>query len=170
MNVVWRVGLAVLLVYVLLALLPPRPVGVRLSSLGGLALLVAALRLLLVPFGSPVEGAAEWAALGGTLAAGVGLSLCRRIWIVRATVETLGEQVRWACKGLCLNCAEEKQAFVVSHKQVTQRLRRVSLSRNWQLLVLPQCGASAKVALFVGWLSKQYAGPFPRVRLVLKKE
>jgi hypothetical protein len=165
----WIVAVAVL-AYAAFALLPRRPVGLWLSTLGRLALILAALRLVMTLCGYEMEGLWEWLAWGATLAAGAGLSLCRRLAVVRATPDKLSEQVRWACQGLFLACTEDARGFLLSHKQGTPRLGRVSLSGHWQLLVLPKPGGSAKVALLVDWLGKQYPGPFPRIRIVLRRE
>ena len=74
----WIVAVAVL-AYAAFALLPRRPVGLWLSTLGRLALILAALRLVMTLCGYEMEGLWEWLAWSATLAAGAGLSLCRRL-------------------------------------------------------------------------------------------
>jgi hypothetical protein len=144
-------------------------VALRVASFGWLALIVVALRLLLVPLGYTIEGDWEWATCVVVFAAGLGLSLLRSLWLVRAAPQALAEQVQWACKGLFLSCTEERNAFLLCEKGVTERLRWFSLSRGWQLLVLPPRAGAVKIALLIDWLAKQYPGPFPRMRIVLKK-
>lgn len=170
MTVLWWFAPGALLLYAFLAVFPPRPVGLRPARLGRLALALVGLRLVLVPAGLPVDGVAEGAALALAAALGAALCLGYRVWVVRATREALGEQVRSACRGLFLDCAGEGPGtFVLRHKETAGRLRVVSLSHHWQVLLLPG-GASAKVALLVSWLGRQYPGPIPRVRIVLKRE
>jgi len=170
MNPAWVTGAGALAVYAILVILARRPVALRLSRLGWLVLIVAALRLLLVPLGYSMHGTVEWIAWCGTLAAALVMSTCRRLWIVRVTADSLCEQVRWACKGLFLPCAEGESTFRLGKSAESQTLAFVSIARNWQILVLPKRGGSAKMALFLNWLSKQYPGPLPRIRFVLKKE
>jgi hypothetical protein len=164
-NPAWLAGAGALAVYALLVILSRRPVGLRLARLG-----VAALRLLLVARGYPMREALEWVAWSGTLAAALIMNMCRRLWIVRVTADSLCEQVRWACAGLFLACAEDEKTFRLGQQAADQILTFVSLSRNWQLLLLPKPGGSAKVVLLLDWLSKQYPGPLPKIRLVLKRE
>jgi hypothetical protein len=78
--------------------------------------------------------------------------------------------VRWACAGLFLPCAEQEKTFGLGKHGAVQTLAFISLSPNWQVLVLPKRGGSAKVDLLLDWLGKQYPGPLPRIRLILKKE
>jgi hypothetical protein len=170
MNPAWMAGAGGLAVYALLVILSRRPVGLRMARLGWLVLIVAALRLLLVPLGYPMRGTLEWVAWSGTLAAALIMNMCRRLWIVRVTADSLCEQVRWACAGLFLPCEEHEKTFRLGKHGAAQILTFVSLSRNWQLLLLPKQGGSAKVVLLLDWLSKQYPGPIPRIRLVLKRE
>jgi len=170
MNPAWLTGAGLLAVYALLVILARRPVGLRTARLGWLVLFVAALRLLLIPVGYPMRGTVEWIAWCGTLAAALIMKSCRRLWIVRVTADSLCEQVRWACNGLFLPCTEHERTFRLGHHGASRILTFVSLSRNWQVLVLPKRGGSAKVVLLLDWLSKQYPGPLPRIRFVLKRE
>jgi hypothetical protein len=170
MNPAWMTGAGGLAVYALLVILSRRPVGLRMARLGWLVLIVAALRLLLVPRGYPMRETLEWVAWSGTLAAALIMNRCRRLWIVRVTADSLCEQVRWACTGLFLPCTEHQKTFRLGHQEAGQILTFVSLSRNWQVLVLPKRGGPAKVVLLLNWLSKQYPGPLPRIRLVFKRE
>jgi hypothetical protein len=169
MNPAWWFAVAAVSTWVILTVVPARPVGVRFAPIGGLALTVAVLRLLLIPMGYPIEGFGEWSAWIGTVLLGLGLVTCRRLWLVRTTPEALREQIEWACKGLFLTCTEGKNEFVFSHKQASSRLSWFSVSSGWQLLRLPKRSDSAKVALLVDWLAKQYPGPFPRMRIAIGK-
>jgi hypothetical protein len=94
----------------------------------------------------------------------------RRLWILRATRDTLSEQIHWACKGLALGCAQEGTTFVLEHRGMHFELRALPLAPKWQALLLPDRSASTKVALFLDWLGRQYPGPLPRLRIVLKRE
>jgi hypothetical protein len=169
MNPAWWFAAAAVLVWVILAVVPARPVGVRFAPVGGLALTVAMLRLVLIPMGYPIEGLGEWSAWVGAMVVGLGLIVCRRFCLVRTTPQALREQIEWACKGLFLTCAEGKNQFVFSHKQANSTLSWFSVSSGWQLLRLPTRRDSAKVALLVDWLAKQYPGPFPRMRIAIGK-
>ncbi len=65
---------------------------------------------------------------------------------------------------------EEKKTFRLGKSAESQSLTLVSISRNWQILLLPKRDGSAKVGLLLDWLNKQYPGPLPRIRFVLKRE
>jgi hypothetical protein len=51
----------------------------------------------------------------------------------------------------------------------TQLLRSVRLSQRWTFVVLPRRRGRDKISLLIGWLEKQYPGPIPRLRIVLKR-
>jgi hypothetical protein len=171
MNWLWWVALGVLLVLTLLVGCRRRPVKIRLVSFGWWALIFVALRCLSAVVGDPVEAPEEWWGLTATLAAGGILCLCQRVWVVSASRETLCDQVQWGCQILFLHYTKSTtRTFLLTHKDVTQRLRLVALSRRWQVVILPKRRDSAKMALLVDWLSKQYSGPLPRFRIVLNKE
>ena len=63
------------------------------------------------------------------------------------------------------------RTFLLTHKDVTQRLRLVALSRRWQIVILPKRRDSAKMAAARGLASASNTrARFPRFRIVLKKE
>src|SRR5262249_4948766 len=106
MNPAWWFGAAAVSTWVILALVPARPVGVRFAPVGVLALTVAVLRLLLIPMGYPIKSLEEWSAWVGAVLLGLGLIACRRFCLVRTTPQALREQIEWACRGLFLTCTE----------------------------------------------------------------
>ncbi len=91
-----------------------------------------------------------------------------RFWLVRATGEELRGQIRTACRGLFLGMEEKTPGRLV----LTARGEAVLGVRRWtegvQGLTLCRPPGPGKVALLCAWLRKQYPGPVPRVRFVLK--
>jgi hypothetical protein len=163
----WIAGAAVVGGYVLLFLAARRPVSLRLPRLGGLLATLAVLRLALIAAGTSLDSVGE--TIGTTLTgiAALALLLARRVWIVRATAAELREQVETVCRGLFLGAeaTPSRLQLAASGKPV---LRLVKLAPRMQLLVLPRVAGPGKVALLCNWLAKQYPGPVPRVRIILK--
>jgi hypothetical protein len=154
--------------YVLLFVLARRPVALRLARVGGLLAAVVGLRLALAVAGVPLRGPLEWigtALLGVT--AGT-LLLARRVWLVRATAEEVRGQIQTACRGLFLGVQEAPpgRLQLATPGEPSLHLRR--LAPRVQLLVRCRVAGPGKVALLCSWLAKQYPGPVPRVRIVLK--
>jgi len=167
----WSSAAVALAAYLALFFLAHRPVTLRLRRLGGLALVIAGVRLTLVPLGDSLANRTDIGLTGIALLGGVGLWLGGRVWLVRGETAVLREEVRMACDGLFLECAEPRAGlFVFTTKVGTWRLRLLALSRRMQLVVLPRVDVPSKVALLVQWLSKQYPGPVPRLHIVLRKE
>jgi hypothetical protein len=104
--------------------------------------------------------------LGGVTA--LALLAARRVWLVRETAETLREQIQTVCRGLFLAVQEARpgRLQLAARGEPALRLRR--LTPRVQLLVLCRVAGPGKVALLCDWLAKQYPGPVPRVRIVLK--
>jgi hypothetical protein len=48
-------------------------------------------------------------------------------------------------------------------------LRAVSIASGIQLLVLPYPPPQGKIGLLLNWLERQYPGPLPRPRVVLRR-
>jgi hypothetical protein len=166
----WCGAAAVLMAYVALFLLSRRATALRLGRLGWLALAVAGLRLVLALVHPPTT-ALDWALSGTALGSGLALRLGARAWLVRAEAETLRLQIQTACRGLFLGCAEAEPGRVhLTAKAGSWQLRIMRISQRLQLVCLPHVAGPGKAALLVHWLSKQYPGPVPRIRVVLKKE
>jgi hypothetical protein len=154
--------------YLLLFVLARRPVALRPARLGGLLAGLAGLRLVLAAAGVPLQGSPEvigTAVLGG---AAMALALARRAWLVRATGQELREQIRTACRGLFLGVQETPvgRLQLVALGKPTIGLWR--LAARVQLMVLCRAPGPGKIALLCGWLAKQYPGPVPRLRIILK--
>ncbi len=167
----WIAAAAVGTVYLLLFVLTSRLVSLRPRRLGVYVLVVLAGRLALVAAGRPAPALPE--AVGGIvgLVAGVLLVRCERWWLLRAEAGVLRAQVEGACRGLFLECTEPAPGrLVLTAKGRSHSLRLIALSRRLQAALVPPTKGPGKVALFVAWLSKQYPGPVPRIRVVLKKE
>ena len=93
-----------------------------------------------------------------------------RVWLIRVTAKDFREQIGTACRGLFLPCEEEQHGrFLFSAAGSTLNLRMYSIGRRLQLVVLPPVAGQGKVTLLVSWLSKQFPGPVPRVRIILKR-
>jgi hypothetical protein len=167
----WWGAAVVWAVYFALFLLAHRPVTLRLLRLGGLALVVAGLRLLLIPCGDSLANPLDIGLTVLTVLGGVVLWCCGRVWLARAEATMLREQIHTACRGLFLEYSEPRTGhLLLAARGGTWRLRLVGLSPRVQLVVLPPVTGPSKAALLLHWLSKQYPGPVPRLHIVLKKE
>ena len=162
--------------YLGLFLLCRRPCALRLGRLGWLSMAVVVLRFGLVLMGYPHLGGAmpiDSVALGmGVVLLGLGMvTMDSYVWLLRAKAADLSEQIRAACAGLFLDCEESRPGlFLLRAKGETRRLQMVCLGPRMLILFLPHQGRLGKVRLLVQWLFKQYAGPIPRVTIVLRKE
>ena len=135
-----------------------------------MAAAVLAARLGLIAAGYPLKAGMDWSLTGAVLLGAAGLRLGARVWLVRGGGEELREQIRYACRGLFLECEEPEQGrFAFCAKGMRRHLRTLALGRRLQLVVLPRPGGHAKITLLTQWLSKQYPGPIPRMRRVLKR-
>lgn len=166
----WCAAAAVGAGYAALFLLARRPAAIRLGRVGLALVAVLALRLALLAAGYPLQPAWEAVVGGVALIAATCLGLGRRAWLVRAAAEEFREQVRAGCRGLFLGCEEPLlDFFVLTAKEGSGPLHLLRVSRRIQLVFLPCPLGRGKVALFVHWLSKQYPGPVPRVRIILHR-
>jgi hypothetical protein len=162
--------------YLALFLLSRRPCALRLGRLGWLTMAVVLLRFGLVLAGYPYLGSAmliDSVALAvGVVLLGLGMvAMDSYVWLVRAKAVDLSEQIQAACAGLFLDCEELRPGlFLLRSKGETRRLQMVCLGPRMLILLLPRQGRLGKVRLLVQWLFKQYAGPIPRVTIVLRKE
>jgi hypothetical protein len=167
-ETLWAVGAFLLGGYVLLFVLARRPVTLRPARVGCLLTTLVGLRLVLAVTGVTFQG--TWEVIGTVLLGVVAMALvlARRAWLVRATGEALREQIQIACRGLFLGVQEVETGHlqVATRGKPTLRLRR--LASRVQLLVVCRVTGPGKVALLCGWLAKQYPGPVPRLRIVLK--
>ena len=148
----------------------PRPASLRLARLGWMGFAIILLRLGLVVQGYRLDPGFDVGMAGATLLGALSCRLGARLWLVRAALEELHEQIATACRGLFLGCEELVPGhLLLSAKGIQRRLRIVSLGSRMQLLILPGATEQGKVALLIDWLSKQYPGPVPRLRIVLKR-
>jgi hypothetical protein len=167
-GTLWLAGAGVVGGYALLFALARRPVTLRLPRLGGLLATIVVLRLLLIVLGLPLEDELE---LAGTVLAGVAavaLLLARGVWLVRIAAEELHEQIQTACRGLFLGVKELQPGFLELVAPGGPVLRLWKLAPRLQLLVYCRATGPGKVALLCKWLTKQFPGPVPRLRFVLK--
>jgi hypothetical protein len=166
-ETLWAVGTVVVGGYVLLFVLARRPVTLRLARIGCLLTTILGLRLVLAVTGVTFQGTLE---VIGTLLLGVAavaLILGWRVWLVRATADELREQIQTACRGLFLGVQEvQGRLQLATPGKPSIRLRR--LASRMLLMVLCRVTGSGKVALLCSWLAKQYPGPVPRLRIILK--
>jgi hypothetical protein len=146
-------------------------VSLRPSRVGSMLAVIVAVRLILLALGWPWVGAADMTLAGTTATGAVVVVLARRAWVLRTDAATLRQQMADASRGLFLPCTEtEPGCLVFTAKGASWRLRFTELGKRFQLLVLPDSPGTGKMGLLVQWVSKQYPGPIPRVRINLKKE
>jgi hypothetical protein len=90
-------------------------------------------------------------------------------WLVRADAATVQERIATGCAGLFLTCEPLSGIGVrLTARGVESRLRLVPLGKRLTGVTLPRPGGKGKVALLVNWLTKQYPGSLPRLRIRLK--
>lgn len=167
-EAMWTAGAAVVCGYILLFILARRPVSLRLARMGWLLAILVGLRLVLAVTTLPLEGPLELTATGVVGASVVVLMLARRVWLVRDTAEGLRGQIQTVARGLFLGVAEVKPGRLELAAREKPVLRLRSLTSRVQVLVLCRVSEPGKVALLCDWLTKQYPGPIPPVRIVLK--
>ena len=132
--------------------------------------MLTGLRLVAVWIGLSWAGQWEWATFALLLAAGAGLLLAGRVWIVRAPLDVLQDQVREARGRLFLTCDESSsRCWTLTCKQRTCHIRYRRLGARFSLVLMPRASGHDKVTLLVDWLAKQYPGPVPRIHIVLKE-
>jgi hypothetical protein len=133
-----------------------------------LAVLVVRAGLLLAGF--PPEPWIDVSLAGVVMLFAVSRPWIVRVSLIRVTVDDFREQIGTACRGLFLRCEEEQHGrFLFTAGGSTFNLRMYSIGRRLQLVVLPPVAGHGKVTLLVSWLSKQFPGPVPRVRIILKR-
>jgi hypothetical protein len=166
--VLWVMAALLLGGYTLLFLAARRPVAVRPARVASLLGVVVALRLLLLACGSfPTMSLDLALTILAALLAG-GLALLRRVWLVRSGGEELRRHIQTACRGLFLEVQEPQPGRLRLTARGEHWLRLIPLTGRLQLLVLCRARGSGKVPLLLNWLSRQYPGPVPRIRIVLK--
>lgn len=156
--------------YLTLFVAAARPVSVRFWRLAVAVLTVSALRAVLVIVGF------AWQPVGDPSLAAVAVLLLAgrrhlaRLWLVRIAADDFGRQIETACRGLLLACdGPSAGRFVFTVGEVTAELRLYNMGKRLQFIVLPPIGLHGKVTLLNGWLAKQFPGPIPRIKIVLKK-
>jgi hypothetical protein len=169
-QVLWLGGALVLGGYLLLFALARRPVTLRLARLGSILTVILVLRLVLVAAGVTLQGTLEACAtlLLGVVALSL-MMLCHRVWLVRATGADLRAQVHTVCRGLFLGVTEAPPGRLQLAARGDPALRVWQLAARLQLLMLCHAAEPGKVALLCSWLAKQYPGPVPMLRFVLKE-
>jgi hypothetical protein len=167
-QTVWVAGAVVVAGYLLLFMLARRPVTLRLGRLGWLLAALVVLRLVLAWAGLPLEGWPEWIATVLLGLTAIALVPARRVWLVRSSPEALREQIQTACRGLFLGMEENPPGRLQLSAQGKPALLLRRLAPRIQVLVLCRVSGPGKVALLCDWLARQYPGPVPRLRFVLK--
>jgi hypothetical protein len=169
-TVLWCTIVALGVTYGGLFLRARRPAAIRCGRVGIALLVVLAVRLVVVIVGYPLALAWEAVLIGIFLGGAVCLCLAWRVWLVRAGTAELRGQVQTGRRGLFLDCTEAAPGvFLLTAREGEARLRFQRLSDRMQLVVVPRVPGQGKLALFVHWLSKQYPGPVPRVRIILSR-
>jgi len=154
--------------YVLLFLLARSRVSLRPGLVARLLGVAVVARTVLLGCGYPLQSILDLVLTGSmVLTAGL-LLLVRRAWLVRVTVEELREQLQTASRGLFLEVREPQPGRWVLVSKGEHELRLVGLTRRLQVLLLCPPPDAGKVPLLLSWLSRQYPGPMPRIRIVLK--
>lgn len=169
-HLLWWGAIGCSLVYGGIFLITSRPASIRFRKLGWMGFMIILLRLGLVVQGYRLEPRWDMAMAAATLVGALTFWLSPRLWLVRAAAGELRGHITTACRGLFLACEESPTGhLLLSAKGIQRRLRIIGLGSRIQLLILPIAAEQGKVALLVGWLSKQYPGPVPRPRVVLRR-
>jgi hypothetical protein len=166
---VWVATAAGLAGYAVLFLLARGPVAIRPLRVWAALLVMLAVRLALWPLGDPP---AEWegALAGVILFGGIGVYLQRRCWLVRVAGDEFREQIQTGCRGLFITVEEPRPGrFRLSAREGELMLELRRVVGRIHLLQVPTPPGKGKLALLVSWLSKQYPGPIPRVRIILHR-
>lgn len=146
-----------------------RPIAVRLTRVGVFGLFFGLLRLLLWVIGYSWLGWWDYGSTVALLLLAVASFPARRIWLVRSLHEQFLEQVQAACRGLFIRYQQINPGqATLSTKSDTFQLYAIQLFSRFQLVVLPRPTGRDKILLLLKWLHKQYSGPIPRLRIVLK--
>jgi hypothetical protein len=167
----WLTAAVLAVTYLLLFLGAGRPVALRPGRLALLVGSVVVARLVLLVLGMVLVDGFDIVLLVAT--GGLALLLWggRRFWLCRIERDVLREQIETACRGLFLPCTESAPGcFLLTAKTGSYRLWVKKCCRCVQLLVQPPRVGPGKPALLLAWLSKQYPGPVPRLRIVFNKE
>ncbi len=155
---------------ILLLAFSRRPIAVRAWRVGAVAFLFGTLRLLLLAVGYSWQGWWDATLLVTFFVLAAVLLPARRIWLLRVQREYLREQIETACRGLFIEYQQAPTGHLnLKTKGVTHRLRLIPLFGTFFVAVLPRTTGRDKIALLLDWLDKQYSGPIPRLRIVLKR-
>lgn len=166
----WSTAAILLLVVTLLLLVARQPVAVRAVRVGGVAAVLAVLRLGMVASGVQMRSGWDMGMLITSLVIAVLLLPCHRMWLTRVDADQFRQDVMTVSSGLFLKCEELGPGhFILKTRGATGNLRRINLGQRLSLIVLPQRTGRGKIPLLVSWLDKQYSSPLPRPRIVLKR-
>jgi hypothetical protein len=165
----WWGGIGYGLLYCGIFLATSRSVSLRAARLAWIGFALILLRLGLVALGFRLLPGIDLIMLGAAVSGAVILRLAARCWLVRATSEEVQENIITACRGLLLGCEELPGYFIFTVRGMERKLRVIRMASRIQLLILPQHGGQSKTALLIEWLSKQYPGPIPRLKIVFKR-
>jgi hypothetical protein len=148
-----------------------RQVSLRPRRLAGFMAVVVVVRLVLLTLGWPWSGGLDVGLAVGSAAGAVLLFGLGRYWLCRVQSAVLRQQLDEASRGLFLPYTEPQPGCLVfSTKGSSWTLRLTELTPGVQLVAPPTVAGAGKMALLVQWLSKQYPGPIPRIRISLTKE
>jgi hypothetical protein len=102
-----------------------------------------------------------------------GLSLCFGGWsfrLVHAGAAAVLAEMDEACRRLFIQKDDSYPARPkLAAKGKTLTLSVLPLGSRFCLILLPRAAAPGKLTLFLGWLSKRYPGPIPKIRVNLDR-
>jgi hypothetical protein len=155
--------------YLLLFLVTTRPVSLRCGRLGWILLALPAARGVMLLAGSPPQLSIEASLATVVILIVLTRKWIARVWIVRTTTADFWEGLENACRGLFLKCDERTDARCrLRAGEQSAELMMKTIGGRFQCILLPPLSVHAKLTLLVDWLAKQYPGPVPRVRIILK--
>jgi hypothetical protein len=168
-DVLYWIAIGAIVAYLSLFLFTTRPVSLRCGRLGWILLAFPAARGVMLLTGSTPQlwSEASWAMV--VIVIVLTRKWSTRVWIVRTTATDVRERIETACRGLFLKIeepADGRYRLTVGEQSVDLRL--MTIGKRFQCVLLPSAGAHGKLSLLVDWLAKQYPGPVPPVRIVLK--
>lgn len=152
--------------YCLAFRLTRRSVTLRLGRLGWVLLVSSAASVgLLMLFEASNR---LWTVPATAAAVSLGPLAFRRVWVFNVASDAFREAVEDGCARLFLRFASASSEFRAGDPKFDHEdLSFVTMGARLTLLRLPRRPSSGKTRLLVQWLSKQYPGPIPQIRIVL---
>ena len=164
------IAIGAIAAYLLLFLFATKPVSLRCGRLGWILLALPAARGVMLLAGSPPQLGIEASLAAVVILIVLTRKWIARVWIVRTTSADFWERIDIASRGLFLKCEERTDGRrVLRAGEQSAELTMKTIGKRFQCVFLPPSGVHGKLTLLVDWLAKQYPGPVPRVRIVLKK-